>query len=69
MTTTAEQLAEVQAAISATLTSQQYTSRGFSQQRAALRDLHMREEALLQRLQAESHGGQMASVGQIDSPS
>lgn len=70
MATTAEQLAELQAAISATLLSQEYTSKGIAQKRARLAEMTDREERLIARLKEEtSNGGGMSSVGMIHPPS
>lgn len=68
MATTREQLAEVQLAISACLKSQSYSAADRSLVRADLDKLNKREEMLLQRLNEETNGGMMASLGQIDRP-
>lgn len=67
--TPAESLAEVQAAITACLKSQEYaTGDGLKQARARLDFLTAREEVLLRRVQDSENGGGMSSVGMIDSP-
>ncbi|MBN1105803.1 MAG: hypothetical protein JXL84_20505 [Deltaproteobacteria bacterium] len=55
--TTLEQLEEVQSAISAVMTSQEYTRGNRSLVRAKLADLEAREKSLLERYNAEQGTG------------
>lgn len=68
MATAAELLAEVDTAISACLTSQSYTLRGRTQQRALLRDLMAARKDLLVEVQDGSNSGQMASICEMVPP-
>lgn len=70
MATAAELLAETEAAISATLASQEYTSKGLAQKRARLAELQSFRRELIAEIREESaNGGGMSSVGQIHPPS
>lgn len=65
----ADLLAEVESAISACLTSQQYTARGRSQQRARLAELTaLRRELQSEVNEASTNSGSMSTVCQIDHP-
>jgi hypothetical protein len=57
-----DRLAAVRSAISACLTSQQYTVRGRSQMMAQLRDLRELEKDLMQEVVDSNAGGGMASL-------
>lgn len=61
--TTLEQLEEVQAAISAVMTGQQYAIGGRSLTRADLRALTEREDSLLQRYTIEQRNGGLVVRG------
>lgn len=66
MATAAELLAECEAAISATLKSQEYSSKGLAQKRAQLSELRQLRRELIAEVREESaNGGGMSSVGQI----
>lgn len=69
MATSAELLEETNAAISACLSSQQYTIRGRMQQRARLQELQaFRRELLTEIAESSVNSGYMASVGKVDRP-
>lgn len=70
MSSSAEQLLEeVNAAISATLKSQEYGVAGRQQKRARLAELTKFREELQREVAEGANGGQMCSVGQICRPS
>lgn len=70
MATAAELLAECEAAISATLKSQEYGSKGLSQKRAQLSQLQQLRRELIAEIREEAaNGGGMSSVGMIHPPS
>lgn len=67
MASASDLLAETEAAISACLKSQAYTSRGLAQQRASLASLQaFRRELVAEIKEGSGNSGSMASVGQID---
>lgn len=68
MATASDLLEEVNAAISACLTSQEYTSRGLAQKRARLAELMAARRELQNEINESANSGSMSSVGQFEMP-
>lgn len=70
MATASDLLAEVEAAISDCLKTQQWSQRGRSIQKAELRELRrMRRELIAEINESGANGGSMLTVGEVSRPS